>query len=534
MSVAAPLPVSTVPEASRPGLAWFLPSFADMIFISVIAWTFMAGDLGWSSLLTDGDSGWHIRTGQQILATHSVPHTDPFSFSKAGEPWFAWEWLSDVLYAVLFNWLGLKGVVLMSGVVISATATIVCRHMVWRGANPLLALPLTLVTLSAASIHFHARPHIFTLLFLAIGMWMLDADRRKPAQYIWWLVPMVALWTNLHGGFPVFLVLLALLAIGCGVRAWLGRESWTATTRYAILTAACSAATLINPYGWHLHTHILAYLQSDWIQTAVQEFQAPTFRGEGMMHFQFLLFAGILTAAQLIRRYDIPPVLFLLFLAHESLMSARHIPLYAIVAVPLVATELSSLWGRIAVQRPAKELVHMFWSLGRDLEMPFRRNSVWAVGFVVALLAIGAPLIKWPTDFPSIRFPVSMAGRYGAVLQQGRLFTNDQWGDYLLFRDFPKQKVFMDGRSDFYGAILGKEYLALSGAQYNWRDVLQKHNFDVVLAPPDWALSSLLKQNPDWQLIADDHRSLLFVRRDRPALLSLAHAAQGSELPLRP
>lgn len=532
MSAAAPTFIESPKVSASRWSEICLPSFSDIIFIAVIVWTFMANDLGWSGLLTDGDSGWHLRTGQWILAHHQVPYTDLFSFSKAGQPWFAWEWLTDVLYALLYSWMGLKGIVLISGLVISATATVLCRHMVWRGANPLVALPLALVGLSASSLHFHARPHVFTLLFLAIGMWMLDADRRNPSRKLYLLVPLMVLWTNLHGGFPLFIAILALLVAGCALRAVFGFESWEATRRYALLGVLCAGATLVNPYGWQLHVHIAGYLRSDWIQSAVQEFQAPTFRGEGMMHYQFLLFAGLAAVALLLRRGQFPEALWLLFLGHESLNAARHIPLYSIVVTPLLATELTSLWREWADRQSKGSLSRLFWKLGEDIAPQFRRTSLWSGAWVLALLALGAPFIQWPANYPSLRFPVSMVDRYGSVLEQSRLFTNDQWADYLLYHSYPRQKVFIDGRSDFFGEKLGKEYLALSGAQADWRKILARHDFDAVLAPTDWALATILKDQPEWRLVAEDKQSLLFVRRDRHDLPVAAARPELSNSPL--
>jgi hypothetical protein len=95
------------------------PSYSDFFLIALILWLFASGD-GWKALLLDGDTGWHIRTGEHILATGSVPQVDLFSYSKPAAPWFAWEWLVDVLYAVLHGRFGLAGVVAVSGVVWSS------------------------------------------------------------------------------------------------------------------------------------------------------------------------------------------------------------------------------------------------------------------------------------------------------------------------------------------------------------------------------------------------------------------------------
>jgi len=132
-----------------------LPSLSDCLFLAILLWVFAAGS-GWSVLLADGDTGWHIRTGEYILDTHSVPSHDLFSFSKAGQPWFAWEWLSDVIFAVLHRAWGLKGVVVFSGLVLSLSATLLFRYMIWRGANLLAALAATLLATGASTVHYLA------------------------------------------------------------------------------------------------------------------------------------------------------------------------------------------------------------------------------------------------------------------------------------------------------------------------------------------------------------------------------------------
>src|SRR5260370_35977001 len=115
------------------------PSFADCFFIALLAWLFVCGASGWKALLMDGDTGWHIRTGQYISAHHAVPTQDLVSFSKAGQPWFAWEWLTDVLFGILFKIGGLDAIVLLVRTMIAAYATVLLRYAVWRGANGLLA-----------------------------------------------------------------------------------------------------------------------------------------------------------------------------------------------------------------------------------------------------------------------------------------------------------------------------------------------------------------------------------------------------------
>jgi hypothetical protein len=140
--------------------ALLVPSLSDCLFLALLIWVFALGS-GWSSLLADGDTGWHIRTGEYIMDTRSVPSHDLFSFSKPNAAWFAWEWLADVIFAALNRAWGLKGVVVFAAVTLCAAATLLFRHMFWRGANVLAALIATLLATAASTVHYLARPHIF-------------------------------------------------------------------------------------------------------------------------------------------------------------------------------------------------------------------------------------------------------------------------------------------------------------------------------------------------------------------------------------
>ena len=121
--------------------------------------------------------------------------------------------------------------------------------------------------------------------------------------------------------------------------------------------------------------------------------------------------------------------------------------------------------------------------------------------------AIAAILLQSGSD-------LSRAVAQSAMLAGGRLFSFDQWGDYLIFND-PRRKVFIDGRSDFYGSELGNEYLDAMQAKWTWRKVLDKYGVDKVLSPVAWPLAAVLKQDPGWRLVADDGQAILFARRDK-------------------
>lgn len=508
------LPAVTAPEHFRaktrakfPRL--LIPSFSDCFFLAVLVWLFVAGATGWKALLMDGDTGWHIRTGQYILDHGSIPHQDLFSYSKPGAAWFAWEWLSDVVFALLFGAAGLKGIVLFAGVLIAGLSTILLRYTLWLRTNSLIALLTTLLAVGSSSMHFLARPHLFTLLLLPICLWLLQRDRGTPTLWVWMLVPVVALWANLHGGFMVFLACLALLVLGGAVESRLRGPGWTVSGRYLALFAACSSVTVLNPYGVHLHEHIWQYLRSDWIRNLVQEFQAPTFRSEGQLQFEVLLILGLLAAGVLLIRGKITELLWLLFLAHSSLTSVRHAPLYALVAAPLLAVALSDWWKQNAMLAGSRSCRRILFQLGQDLRPGFMRTSLWVCTPVLALSLLSAP-VPWPRDFPSEAFPTDLIQRNQRLLSGGRVFTSDQWADYFIYLFYPKQKVFFDGRSDFYGEDLGKEYLALLQGNHQALSIVRQRGFNVMLLPVEWPLADLLKREPGWRVVDNSKLAILF------------------------
>jgi len=493
-----------------------IPSLSDLYFVAVMVWVCMSGGAaGWEALLADADIGWHIRTGQWILDHHAVPHHDLYSFSKPDAPWYAWEWGSDVIFGALHRSAGLKGVVLLAGVLIAIFAWTLLRRMVGRGVHLLWAMIVSLLGVGAASMHFLARPHLFTLLFLSISVWMIDIDRKqwsvRSALRLWLLVPLTLLWTNLHGGFLALIAVLGLTALGTAVEAWLGSRDFRHAARYTALAAACSAASLINPYGYHLHMHVAEYLRSDWIRNVIQEFQSPVFRNENVLQFEALMLIGLIAAGSLFKRCRIAEGLWIVYFAHMSLSSVRHVPIFVTVCAPVIASEISGWWRAWTNGARKSSLIGIVNQMSGDLAASFQRVSAWPLLLVGALAVMGAP-IKWPKDFPAVMFPVKMIHEHQAQVLNTRVLTSDQWGDYLIYLN-PRQKVYVDGRSDFYGPEVGNEYLRLTGGQWDWDQIMKKNGFTSVLLPTEVPLCQLLKRDPEWRVEEDSGKTILLVHR---------------------
>ena len=138
----------------------------------------------------------------------------------------------------------------------------------------------------------------------------------------------------------------------------------------------------------------------------------------------------------------------------------------------------------------------------------FPQDDFWIVAGAIPIVALTAAQ-HWPSEFAKT-FPIGIVKAHEQRIVGSRLFTSDQWGDYILYKLWPRQKVFVDGRSDFYGEKLGNEYLSLMNADFKWYEVSKKYGFNLMLLPVKWPLASVLKLSPQWKVVADDGTAILF------------------------
>jgi len=503
-------------SASKSWARLLLPSLSDLFFLFIVVWMFLAAPDGWQRLLRDADTTLHIRIGQQILSSGSIPAVDSYSFSKPGQTWYAFEWLSEVALAAAYNLSGYKGVVLLAGMVIALYLTLLLKYAIWRGANGMIALVIVLLSTTASTIDFHARPHIFTLLLLTGALWILEYNRRARGRLIWTLVPLTVLWTNLHGGFVIFFVLLALRCGGCAAEAWfwpqLRPERLREAKQLAKVGLACGLASLINPYGIYLHLHILDTLRSTWIMANVSAFLSPSFRSEEMYYFMLVLFAGLICVVSLVRTWHIVEPLWILFLAYASLTSVRHALIFMLVAAPIISLEATEWWNSAVIGRSRASVLVMLHDMSGNLSARLRGTSAFIPAFILVLALV--PGLSWPQQFAADAdtIPMKLVEKHLDLLGSGRLFTSDQIADYLIFRN-ARQKVFIDSRHNYYGDKIGNDYITIAGGGSTWRSLLDRYGIDVLLAETNAPITSLAKTTSDWVLVDSDKEYALFARR---------------------
>jgi hypothetical protein len=510
-----------------------MPSLTDVAFLMPVVFLFTRMQ-GVRSLLGDGDTGWHIRTGEWILANHKVPYQDMFSFTMAGKPWFAWEWLWDIGAAWIYGRFGLGGVVLASFFIICLTFALLYRLIARRCQNVLVAIGLTVLSAAGSTVHWLARPHLFTMLFTVIYLSILQRAQEGRRKLLWLLPLLAVLWTNLHGGFIFGIVIVGLVAAGELAPLVLGatsEERWKAVRAsipYLATAAGCLAASLINPYTYHLHQHIWEYARDPKQATFIVEFQGANFQKPGAEFFEMMLALGFGAAIWYLVRKRYSEALLLVAWAHVALLVIRNIPLFMIVAAPLTATALVDWLGSLSRAqiadwiRKVAEMVHVASEEIGPIDRLWRVHAIPAVAlalFGLAMISPAAGLTLKPEYDPKT-YPAGALSVLGDP--ELRIFANDEWGDYLVYKRWPQGgKVFWDGRSDFYGGENVEKWLDALNVKWDWQETLDQYGVDTLLLQPNSPLATTVKGSSRWRVVYDDGIAIVF----RPA----ASAARSGE-----
>ena len=504
-----------------------MPSLTDVAFLLPLILLF-GGLEGVRNMLGDGDTGWHIRIGDWILAHRQVPQQDMFSFTKPGQPFFAWEWLWDVGAAWLHRHWGLEAVVLASLLVISFSTALLYRLVYRRCGNPLVSILLTGLAAATASMHWLARPHLITMLMMVVFLAILESVREGRTRLLWTLPALMIPWANLHGGFLIGIVILGTYAAGELLRAIVTRVSEERRTSlrmaalYLAATAGCLLASLVNPYGYRLYTHLIEYFGDPYAMKYIQEFQATNFHTPAAAFLEIMLILGLGAAIWYGRRRQFTEVLLIAGFGHLSLVVVRNMPIYVLAVAPIIAVPLVA-WLKALAQAPIAEWIKTvfgtFVEISEELipfERPWRVHVAPLIVMLLLTVAIASPSagIKFKPEYDPKAYPEKALAQQQLFEPARRVFTQDDWGDYLIYKLSPQGlKVFVDGRSDFYGGKFGQEYIDVLNVKYTWQQTLDRYGVDTILMPTDAPLTGALKESRRWRVAYDDGMAIVF----RPA-----------------
>jgi hypothetical protein len=443
-----------------------------------------------SILLSDSDTYWHIAAGKWILDHNALPRVDIYSFTKAGEPWISTSWLAQVVFAATYELAGWAGPIVLAAACIAATFALLV-FILSRRIPSTYAVMVALAALLLSTPHLFARPHVLALpVMVAWVNGLLSASERREAPSFW-LLPLIALWANLHGGFVFGLALVAPFAFDALWNAE-GSQRRPLALRWIAFGICAVAACCVTPYGWGsilasrkiLELGELLHLIYEWMPANFSSFSP--FEAYALALIAATLFCGV--------KLSLPRIVLVLGLFHMALSHVRNIEIFALLMPLVVVTPVASQFGLQAA---------------RFVKTVFPVASIAAM---VAILGIStwAFAANHKFSLPANQSPAAAVDVLKA--QNPRHVLNDlPFGGYLISQGLP---VFIDGRAELYGERFEMAYFrALELKDVNlFLDMLKSYDIDAVLLTPSTPAASLLDHLDGWQRVYSDETAVVHIR----------------------
>ncbi|MBI5264366.1 MAG: hypothetical protein HY852_21420 [Bradyrhizobium sp.] len=449
------------------------------------------------SLLQDSDSFWQIKIGQWVLDHHAVPQTDFYSFTRFGEPWISSSWLSQVLYAVSYAEWGWAGPVILASLAIAAAAAIFVHLL-----EPHLELPRAVLLVMAALLlsihHLLARPHILALPVMVawVGAMMAASDRCRAPSFL--LLPVIALWANLHGGFVLGLALIGPVALEA---VWSAERDHRVglVLHWALFGVCAVVASCFTPYGWNTLLGAAKILNLGELLSLISEWRPADFSSFGAFEAALLALIGFAFYRGVV--LSPPRILLLLGFIWMALTHVRSIEAFAFL-VPLVLAK--PLAGHGETTETADS---------RGIEFPpiSYITALAALTIVVAVLASTSIYMGHHRFiFTERQTPVAAVD----LLKQReakRVFNAYEFGGYLISRDVP---VFVDGRAELYGEKFVMDFFNAVEARKvdTLLGLLDRYKIDATLLVATAPAAKVLDHVQGWKRLYADGVAVIHVR----------------------
>lgn len=458
------------------------------------------------SLLNDGDTYWHIATGEWMLAHHQVPQADPFSFTALGKHWVAHEWLSELIMTLAYNAGGWSGFLVLFGLSLALTTALMARVLA-RYLGPVSLIAAFALGWSTTTACLLARPHLLALPMLVFWMGELLAAREENRAPPLWLAAMMAVWANLHGSFVFGFLLAAPLGLEALVANW--RKPWPVLRDWGLFGVLCAAACLLTPHGIEAFTYPFQIMTMKNLNSIV-EWRPVNFAKIDSVEIAIL---GTIFIC-LYKGVKVPPLrlALLVFVLHMGLQHQRHDIVLGVLAPMLLAQPIGEALG----QTPAPR--------GRSLA-PFVLFA--AVALVLGIARFVDPMVR--TD--AITTPRTALEHVPPALRARPVFNTYSFGGYLIYQGV---RPFIDGRSDMYGdALFSRQIKIMSGDGKAFAQAQKQYGIDWTILGPNEGLVRTLDVTPGWKRIYTDRWAVVHVRTAAPAAASVA--AAGAKLtPVKP
>lgn len=472
-------------------------SFPAMLASLLVGAVFADGRL----FHVDPDLWWHIKVGETILATHHWPTTDVYSFTVAGQPWLAYEWLGEVLLGAVSHVGGVLGLDLLLIAMGSAIVLALYAFTTLRAGNSKAGFVASTILFLLAIPSFSLRPQMLGYLFLILTLIALERFRQGTHGTIWFLPVLMLAWVNTHGSwiigmgtiFVYWMSGLAEFQIG-GIEA----KKWTSAERRGISCVFLLSllALPITPYGARIAASPFEFAFSLPLNVKyIEEWQSMPFHILGGQIFLALLLGMIL--AQVMFRFTWRVEEFVLFL-FGTMMACLHVR-FLLLFVPFFAPLLATMVSRwMPAYNRAKDKIAL--------------NAAIMACVAVALVHYFPSHTKLQQSVAE-QFPVGAVEYLNSHAVPEPMFNNYGFGGYLVWARGPEHKVFIDGRGDVYerGGMLS-DYLHIDYLKPGALQVLENYGVQSCLVARDEPLATLLSAQPAWQRVYVDAISALYVR----------------------
>jgi hypothetical protein len=450
------------------------------------------------------DFWWHAKVGEMILATHHWPIGDPFSFTAAGRPWLAYEWLGDVLFAGVARLAGLQGLDALLIVLGAAILLALYGYATLRCGNSKAGFAAAAALMVLAAPAFTLRPQMLGFLFLIATLAILERFRQGKTGALWCLPPLFLLWINTHGSWVIGVGTIALVSI-CGfVRLQIGdvrSEPFTRgqSARLGVVLVMCLMAIPVTPYGLKLAAYPFEVASALPLNFAnVSEWRSMPFNELTGKVFLALVLGSLICRSAMRLRWRLDE--FLLFLA-GTVMACMHVR-FLLLFVPFVTPVFAEVLARWI---PAYD---------RKQDHVVLNGAIMAAG--VALMIVYFPTQKSLEQVVARNSPVSAVEYLRSHPVPGPLFATYEFGDYLVWSMAPEHRVFIDGRGELYEreGVLA-DYLKIAGVRPSAIGLLRAHGIESCLIRRNEPLITLLSALPEWRQTYSDDLSVLFVRTEK-------------------
>jgi hypothetical protein len=456
-------------------------------------------------LLLDGDTYSHITTGRWILENGVVPTHDPFSHTMRGTPWTAFEWLSQVTLALAHQLGGWTLVVALTAFMFAVTIALLTRALL-RHLEPIYVVLFAGLAISMTAGHVLARPHMLAMPFMMA--WTIELVRASEANRApsFWLLPLMVVWANLHGGFTLGLALGCAFALEALLAAWPQQRLASTAKGWGLFLVLALGCSLLTPHGTRgLWVTWQVMFQDNYALTRIGEWRSPDFHT--LQPLELWLLGGL--ALALHQGLRLPPVrlLLLLGLIHLSLKHIRNVELLGLLAPLFVAAPLAAQWQQRRQATPQLEIADRL--LGK-LARPAGLGAMLVGLAVLVATPLSVSRIR-PIELPESIVPLDAIKAASRAGLKGPVLNAYAWGGYLIFAGIPP---FIDGRSDMYRDAFIQEYVSSLELQTTngLVNLLDKHKVTWTLLPPELSAVALLDRLPGWRRVYADDIAVVHAR----------------------